>query len=80
MIDPGIPPVVGIGSFILAYVIGYLAVFSPGGLGVRELVLIAILSPYFGPLTAGIAGIARVWNIISEIVSALIALAIKPNK
>jgi uncharacterized membrane protein YbhN (UPF0104 family) len=77
MMDPGIPLLVGIGSFILAYVIGYLTIFSPGGLGVRELVLMAILSAYFGPLTAGVAGIARIWNIISEIVSALIALSIR---
>lgn len=78
MLNPGIPITVAIGSFILAYVIGYLAFFSPGGLGIREIVLIAILSPYIGPLAAGIAGFARIWNIISEIISALIALLIKP--
>jgi len=80
MRDPGIPLLVGMGSFILAYVIGYLAIFSPGGIGVREIILMAILSPYFGPLAAGVAGIARIWNIVSEIISALIALSIKPDR
>lgn len=75
--DPQIPFVAGIGSFVLAYIIGYLAFFSPGGLGARELVLITIISPILGPVAAGVAVTARVWNLISEAIAALIALLIK---
>ena len=80
MLEPKLPLVVGIGSFVIAYILGYLAVFSPGGLGVRELVLMTILTPYFGSLAAGLVGIARIWNICGELISALIAINIKPHK
>lgn len=75
--DPAIPIAAGIGAFVMAYVIGYLAFFSPGGLGARELVLITILTPFIGPISAGVAVAARVWNLVCEIVAALIALSIK---
>ena len=77
--NPDIPFIVGIGSFIMAYVIGYLAFFSPGGLGARELVLITVLTPFLGPIVSGIAVAARVWNLICELIAALIALLIKIN-
>jgi len=77
MVDPEIPIIAGVGSFVLAYIIGYLAFFSPGGLGARELVLITVISPFLGPVASGVAVTARVWNLISEIVAALIALLIK---
>ena len=77
MIDPEIPVIAGIGSFVLAYIIGYLAFFSPGGLGARELVLITVTSPFLGPVASGVAVTARVWNLISEVVAAGIALLIK---
>ena len=43
----------------------------------RELILTAILTPYFGPIAAGISVAARVWNLIAEISVSLIALKIK---
>jgi len=64
-------------SFIIAYQIGYLAFFAPGGIGVRELVLSVILSPYLGVISAGIAVAARIWNLTSEVIAAIMALIIK---
>lgn len=78
-IAPGsnIPVFAAIGAFILSYQIGYLAIFTPGGLGARELVMIAILTPFLGPAAAGIAVAARLWNTLSDIVASAIALKIK---
>ncbi|MFH2036082.1 MAG: lysylphosphatidylglycerol synthase transmembrane domain-containing protein [Candidatus Zixiibacteriota bacterium] len=76
-----IPVFPAIASFVLAYQIGYLAIFAPGGVGIRELVLTVILAPYLGPISSGVAVAARVWNIIIEVTSALIAWTIKlPQK
>ncbi len=77
MDKPEIPVIAGVGSFVMAYLIGYLAFFSPGGLGARELVLTTVLSPFLGPVAAGLAVTARVWNLITEFIAAIIALAIK---
>jgi len=75
-----IPVVAGIGSFVMAYLIGYLAFFSPGGLGARELVLTTVLSPFLGPVAVGLAATARVWNLATEFIAAAIALLIKMEK
>ncbi len=77
MVEPELPIVAGVGSFAMAYLIGYLSFFTPGGLGARELVLTTVLAPFLGPVAVGVAVAARVWNIISEIIAALIALSIK---
>ena len=67
------------GVFIIAYQVGYLAMFSPGGLGVRELVLSTLLMPYLGPLAAGVAVAARIWNILAEIMAFFTAWRIKSS-
>jgi len=64
-------------SFILAYQVGYLAFFAPGGIGVRELVLTIIFTPYVGAVSAGIAIVARLWNLAVEIAAALLSLLIR---
>jgi len=74
---PPIPVTGGIMAFVLAYQVGYLTIFSPGGLGVRELVLTTLLTPFVGPVAAGVAVASRLWNILSEIVAALVAFKIK---
>ncbi|MFH2048215.1 MAG: lysylphosphatidylglycerol synthase transmembrane domain-containing protein [bacterium] len=72
-----LPVIPTVGSFILAYQIGYLALFAPGGIGVRELVITVILTPYLGSITAGVAIAARIWNMIVEIIAASIAWSIR---
>ncbi|MCK4572859.1 MAG: hypothetical protein KAU36_00740, partial [candidate division Zixibacteria bacterium] len=80
MDNPAVPVIAGIGAFVLAYEIGYLTVFAPGGLGARELVLITVLTPFLGPVAAGMAVAARIWNLVTEFIAALIALLIKFDK
>lgn len=67
-----------IGLFVIAYQIGYLALFAPGGMGPREAVMTLLLAPFFGPAVAAALSLAsRLWLIIVEAIAALIALKIK---
>ncbi len=67
-----------IGIFIIAYQIGYLMLFAPGGVGPREAMMEIMLAPFFGVgVAAAIAIAARVWLITAEALSALIAISIK---
>ncbi len=72
-----VPVVAGIGAFVAAYIIGWMALFAPGGIGAREWVLTTVLTPFLGPVAAGVAITARGWNLCSEILAAIIALLIK---
>jgi hypothetical protein len=59
-------------AYVAAYVVGYLAIFAPAGLGVREASLIALLAPVMGEVpAAGLAMIARVWSTVVEVTPAL---------
>ncbi|MFQ5500116.1 MAG: YbhN family protein [Candidatus Zixiibacteriota bacterium] len=75
--DVDLPVLAGVGTFVIAYQIGYLAVFSPAGIGVRELILTTLLTPYLGPVATGLAVASRLWNLVAEIVAALIAWRIR---
>jgi len=68
-----VPIVSAITIFVIAYQMGYLAVFSPGGIGVRELALIGLLHPFLGPISAAVAVAARLWNMVVEIIAVIIA-------
>jgi uncharacterized membrane protein YbhN (UPF0104 family) len=71
------------GYYITAYVLGYITILSPGGLGVREGVMSALLAPQFGvPVAASISIINRVWITIAEVIISVAAMAtykIKPG-
>lgn len=71
---PGLLPAAAV--FIGSYVAGIIAVFAPGGLGVREAALVALLSPIAGPAPALLLAIAsRLWLVALEILTALGVLA-----
>lgn len=78
-ITPNTPlsPVAATGAFVLAYQVGYLVFFSPGGLGARELALTIGLQSALGPVAAGIALAARLWSLLAEGLASLVALAIR---
>jgi uncharacterized membrane protein YbhN (UPF0104 family) len=64
-----------VGVFAAGYIIGLLAIFAPGGLGVRELVFVAILAPRVG--SGGAVALAvgsRLLLTLTEVVAALVAL------
>ena len=56
-------------SFAAAYLIGFLALFAPGGVGVREGILVLLLSPIYGAgVAALISVVSRVWMTALEVV------------
>jgi glycosyltransferase 2 family protein len=59
-------------AFAAAYVIGYLALFAPAGVGVREGFMLVFLTPITGPaIGAALAIIARAWTTAVELVPAV---------
>jgi glycosyltransferase 2 family protein len=57
-------------AFAAAYLAGYLAIFAPAGIGVREGVLIALLQPHLGAGAVGLAVMARIWMTAVELAPA----------
>lgn len=71
-------PILSGGSFVLAWAIGFLAVFVPGGLGVREAALVVLLTPALGqPLAVLAAILSRFWWITGELLAALVSLGLR---
>ena len=69
---PGSPLEVG-SAFAAAYVLGYVALFAPAGIGVREGFLVLFLSPAMGAGPAGaLSLVARLWTTAVEVVPALL--------
>jgi len=56
--------------FAAAYLLGYLALFAPAGIGIREGVLIALLRPSLGAAAVGVAVLARLWMTAVELLPA----------
>lgn len=69
--------IASIGLYNVAYQIGYLALFAPGGLGPREWVMGELLKPLIGPIGPAIAVLARVWSVLVDSLAAVVALIIK---
>ena len=67
------------GSFSLSYVGGLIAVFAPGGIGVREGLIVVLLGDNLGsdvPVHAIAVG-ARVWTLLGELLVLLLALGLR---
>ncbi len=66
-----------IGAFALAWVLGFILPGAPGGLGVREAVLVVLLSPFFGETQALAAGLClRIVTLLGDVAHYLAALAV----
>lgn len=66
------------GVFAFAWVAGHITPGAPGGLGVREAILVAGLGPVYGPGTAvALALIVRVCNIAADALGFLGGLALR---
>lgn len=57
-------------AFAAAYVLGYVAVFAPAGIGIREGFLVGFLEPIMGPSALALAVTARIWTTVVELVPA----------
>lgn len=72
-------PVILTGVFAASYVAGYLVLVVPGGLGVREgamTALLAALTPAGAAVAGALAVAARVWNTASELAGLGVAAAL----
>ena len=66
------------GAFAFSFNIGFLALFAPGGIGVREGVLVLLLESYFpAPVAILISILSRLWISVVEVLCFLIALPLK---
>lgn len=69
---PALTVRVAIGAFAASYVAGLLALFAPGGIGVRELVFLLMLDGVVGPgIAAALAIASRLLLTLTEIGTAL---------
>jgi hypothetical protein len=60
-----------VGAFALAWVAGFVSFLTPGGLGVREAALAALLRPQLGAAPAvALALLSRLWSTVGEIICA----------
>ncbi len=58
-------------AFAAAYVLGYVVLFAPAGIGVREGFMVALLAPVMGAAPAGVlAAVARLWTTAVEVLPA----------
>lgn len=70
-----------IGSFTASYLLGLIAVFTPGGLGVREVSLYLLLEGPIGPAGATVVSVgSRILMTVTEILAALITLPLTHRK
>ena len=68
------------GIYAVAWVLGFVMPGAPGGLGVREVVLLAALDPLYGSATAvGLAVALRLVTTLGDGVSFLAGFAIRPG-
>ena len=73
-----LPLTTAIGAFTLGYILGLLALFAPGGVGVRELVLVGLLAPFVGTGGAVAVSVAsRVLLTLTEAAAALLTLPLR---
>jgi len=76
-----VPISAAMGMFALGYVMGIVAVFVPGGIGVRDLALVGFLTPLVGSGGAlAISMVSRVQLTLTEVGAAGLALLLKPTK
>lgn len=84
-VTPGVSgnPAMFIALFSASYLAGYLFLISPGGLGVREFVLVGLLTAVGAGTSADAAILSvtsRVWLIVLEVLPGLISLLVAPSK
>lgn len=66
--------------YILSWMTGFVVIFAPGGLGVREGMMTLLLSPILpAPLAIAISFIARVWITLFEVVVFFVGLLVKKS-
>ena len=64
-----------VGAFAAAWLVGLIAIYAPGGIGVREAVLVAILGPRIGSADAlVIAAVSRAVFTLADLIAAAVSV------
>lgn len=81
-VDAGVSPLVAIGAFSMGRGLGYVAVFAPAGIGVREVVTLWALGGSSATSQAmGIAlAVNRVMTFIADVASFGLSFGVKPRR
>lgn len=67
--------------FSLAWIVGYLVPGAPGGLGVREIMMVVLLSPVMGSAAAvGVGLTLRITTTIGDLISFLFGMLVKKTQ
>lgn len=75
-----LPGLLAVGGFAGAYIVGLVFIFAPGGVGVREGVLVSLLTPSVGGGAAVVIAVAsRLLMTLTEIVAAIGAWWLAPE-
>ncbi len=65
------------GIYAVGYIIGFLVLFAPGGIGVRELMFTGLLTASLGSVPATVVAlVSRIWLTLAELVPLAVLLAI----
>ena len=81
-VDAGVSPLVAIGAFSMGRGLGYVAVFAPAGIGVREVVTLWALAGSSATSQAmGIAlAVNRVMTFVADLTSFGLSFSVKPRR
>lgn len=75
-LDPMPSLALSVGVFASGYIVGLIAVFAPGGVGVREAVFLTLLAPAIGVGAAATLAVAsRILLTVTEVAAAMAALS-----
>lgn len=70
-----------VGIYLLSWIVGFVAIFAPGGLGVREGTMVLLLQGFFPTgLAVTISLASRIWTSILELLLAGLAFASRIRK
>jgi uncharacterized membrane protein YbhN (UPF0104 family) len=79
-VHSGMSLLLSVGGYAFAWSVGFLVVFAPGGLAVREVVLITTLTPLVGVGTAtAVALVSRAATTASDLICAGVSAALRRN-
>lgn len=80
-IEPAAPAIFAASAFALAFFIGFITLFVPGGIGVREAALYVLLVPHLSPAAAlAISVGSRFWVTVGEAGSVALAWLGRPRR
>ncbi|MFH1068604.1 MAG: lysylphosphatidylglycerol synthase domain-containing protein [Candidatus Glassbacteria bacterium] len=75
--DAGLALSDSVGIYAIGYIIGFLVVFAPGGIGVREAMFTGLLAASLGEVTATVVAlISRLWLTLAELVPVVLLIGV----